>query len=94
VLLWLDLVKLTPEITTENRREYSTRLTYKLAAESAGVTYKTLNEWNQKDRQIIWKILPVCTIYPKMQCGWGFEASGTLKRSRKSWKLLRFACGF
>ena len=23
-------------------------MTYKLAAESAGVTYKTLNEWNQK----------------------------------------------
>jgi hypothetical protein len=38
------------------------------------------------DREI-WKILPVCTIDPKMQCGWGFEASGTLKRSRKSWKL-------
>jgi len=26
-------------------------LTYRLAAELAGVTYKTLNEWNQKGRQ-------------------------------------------
>ena len=40
--------KLTPEIQQRIGENIALGLTYKLAAESAGVTYKTLNEWNQK----------------------------------------------
>jgi hypothetical protein len=40
--------KLTPEIQKIIGENISLGLTYRLAAELAGVTYKTLNEWNQK----------------------------------------------
>jgi transposase len=40
--------KLTPEIQQRIGDNIALGLTYRLAAESAGVTYKTLNEWNQK----------------------------------------------
>ena len=40
--------KLTPEIQQRIGENIALGLTYRLAAESAGVTYKTLNEWNQK----------------------------------------------
>ena len=61
--------KMTPEITKRIGENIALGLTYALAAELAGVTYKTYNEWNQKgaDREIR-EILSVCTIYQKMQC--------------------------
>ena len=37
--------KLTPEITTKIGDGVSLGLTYALAAESAGITYKTFNDW-------------------------------------------------
>jgi|SRR5208283_4170181 len=40
--------KLTPEIQKRIGENIALGLTYKLAAEAAGITYKTLNEWNQK----------------------------------------------
>lgn len=40
--------KLTPELQKRIGENISLGLTYRLAAELAGVTYKTLNEWNQK----------------------------------------------
>jgi transposase len=40
--------KLNPEIQKRIGENIALGLTYRLAAESAGVTYKTLNEWNQK----------------------------------------------
>ena len=40
--------KLTPELQQIIGDNIALGLTYKLAAESAGLTYKTLNEWNQK----------------------------------------------
>jgi hypothetical protein len=40
--------KLTPEIQKRIGENIALGLTYRLAAELAGVTYKTLNEWNQK----------------------------------------------
>jgi hypothetical protein len=40
--------KLTSEIQQRIGENIALGLTYRLAAESAGVTYKTLNEWNQK----------------------------------------------
>jgi hypothetical protein len=40
--------KLTPEIQQRIGENISLGLTYRLAAELAGVTYKTFNEWNQK----------------------------------------------
>jgi hypothetical protein len=40
--------KLTLEIQQRIGENIALGLTYRLAAESAGVTYKTLNEWNQK----------------------------------------------
>ena len=40
--------KLTPEIQQRIGENIALGLTYRLAAELAGVTYKTLNEWNQK----------------------------------------------
>ena|SRR5271157_3529738 len=40
--------KLTPDIQKRIGDNISLGLTYRLAAELAGVTYKTLNEWNQK----------------------------------------------
>jgi hypothetical protein len=40
--------KLTPDIQQRIGENIALGLTYGLAAESAGVTYKTLNEWNQK----------------------------------------------
>jgi hypothetical protein len=40
--------KLTPEIQHTIGENIALGLTYKLAAEAAGITYKTLNEWNQK----------------------------------------------
>ena len=40
--------KLTPDIQKRIGDNISLDLTYRLAAESAGVTYKTFNEWNQK----------------------------------------------
>jgi hypothetical protein len=42
--------KLTPEIQQRIGENIALGLTYRLAAESAGVTYKTLNEWNQKGK--------------------------------------------
>jgi hypothetical protein len=40
--------KLTPELQKRIGDNIALGLTYKLAAELAGVTYKTFNEWNQK----------------------------------------------
>ena len=40
--------KLTPDIQKRIGENIALGLTYRLAAESVGVTYKTLNEWNQK----------------------------------------------
>jgi hypothetical protein len=40
--------KLTQEIQQRIGDNITLGLTYRLAAELAGVTYKTLNEWNQK----------------------------------------------
>jgi hypothetical protein len=40
--------KLTPDIQQRIGENISLGLTYRLAAELAGVTYKTFNEWNQK----------------------------------------------
>ena len=40
--------KLTPEIQKRIGDNIALGLTYRLAAESAGVTCKTVNEWNQK----------------------------------------------
>ena len=40
--------KLNPEIQKRIEKNISLGLTYRLAAELAGVTYKTFNEWNQK----------------------------------------------
>ncbi len=40
--------KLTPEIQKRIGDNIALGLTYRLAAESVGITYKTLNEWNQK----------------------------------------------
>jgi transposase len=40
--------KLTPEIQQRIGDNIALGLTYRLAAESVGITYKTLNEWNQK----------------------------------------------
>jgi transposase len=40
--------KLTPEIQKRIGDNITFGLTYRLAAELAGVTYKTFNEWNQK----------------------------------------------
>ncbi len=40
--------KLTPEIQRKIGENIALGLTYRLAAESAGLTYKTLNEWNQR----------------------------------------------
>ena len=40
--------KLTPDIQQRIGENIALGLTYRLAAELAGVTYKTFNEWNQK----------------------------------------------
>ena len=40
--------KLTSELQQRIGDNIALGLTYRLAAESAGITYKTLNEWNQK----------------------------------------------
>jgi hypothetical protein len=40
--------KLTSEIQQRIGDNIALGLTYRLAAESVGITYKTLNEWNQK----------------------------------------------
>jgi hypothetical protein len=40
--------KLTPELQQRIGDNIALGLTYRLAAESAGITYKTLSEWNQK----------------------------------------------
>ena len=40
--------KLTPEIQQRIGENIALGLTYKLAADAAGITYKTLNEWNKK----------------------------------------------
>jgi hypothetical protein len=40
--------KLTPEIQQRIGENIALGLTYRLAAELVGVTYKTLNQWNQK----------------------------------------------
>ncbi len=40
--------KLTPEIQKRIGENIALGLTYRLAAESVGITYKSLNEWNQK----------------------------------------------
>jgi transposase len=40
--------KLTPDIQQRIGDNIALGLTYRLAAESVGVTYKTFNEWNQK----------------------------------------------
>ena len=43
--------KLTPEIQQRIGNNIALGLTYRLAAESAGVTYKSLNEWNQRGQK-------------------------------------------
>jgi|SRR5271157_2462632 len=43
--------KLTDEVQQRIGDNIALGLTYKLAAESAGVTYKSLNEWNQKGQK-------------------------------------------
>jgi hypothetical protein len=40
--------KLTPDIQQRIGDNIALGLTYRLATESVGVTYKTLNEWNQR----------------------------------------------
>lgn len=40
--------KLTPKIQKRIGENIALELTYRLAAESAGLIYKTLNEWNQR----------------------------------------------
>ncbi len=40
--------KLSPDIQKRIGDNIALGLTYRLAAESVGITYKTLNEWNQK----------------------------------------------
>ena len=40
--------KLTPQLQHKIGENIALGLPYKLAAEAAGITYKTLNEWNQK----------------------------------------------
>jgi hypothetical protein len=40
--------KLTLELQQRIGENIALGLTYRLAAQSAGITYKTLNEWNQK----------------------------------------------
>jgi transposase len=42
--------KLTPEITKRIGDNVSLGLTYSLAAEASGITYKTLNEWHKKGK--------------------------------------------
>jgi transposase len=43
--------KLTPEIQKRIGDNISLGLTYSLASEAAGITYKTFNEWNQKGQK-------------------------------------------
>ena len=43
--------KLTNEIQQRIGDNIALGLTYRLAAKSAGITYKTLNEWNQKGQK-------------------------------------------
>ena len=40
--------KLTPELQQRIGENIALGLTYRLAAQLAGITYKTFNEWNQK----------------------------------------------
>jgi hypothetical protein len=40
--------KLTPELQNKIGENVSLGLTYSLASEAAGITYKTFNEWNKK----------------------------------------------
>jgi hypothetical protein len=40
--------KLTPELQQKIGDNIALGLTYSLASEAAGITYKTFNEWNQK----------------------------------------------
>ena len=40
--------KLTPDIQKRIGENIALGLTYRLAAQSVGITYKTLNEWNQR----------------------------------------------
>jgi hypothetical protein len=42
--------KMTPEITTQIGDNIALGLTYSLAAESAGITYKTFNIWLNKGK--------------------------------------------
>ena len=48
--LWLDPSKLTPDIQKRIGDNIALGLTYRLAAESAGVTYKTFNLWYQNGK--------------------------------------------
>jgi len=72
--------KLNPEIQKRIGENLSLGLTYRLAVESSGVTYKTLNEWNQRGQtEKSGKSYHFAQHIKKMQCGRGSEASGTLK---------------
>ena len=43
--------KLTPELQQKIGDNIALGLTYSLASEAAGITYKTFNEWNQKGQK-------------------------------------------
>jgi hypothetical protein len=61
--------KLTPDIKKRIGENIALGLTYSLAAESAGVTYKTYNEWNQRRQtEKSGKYFEFHQIYPEMQC--------------------------
>jgi hypothetical protein len=50
--------KLTPEIQKIIGDNISLGLTYRLAAEAPGITYKTLNQWVQRGKKFnVWRIL-------------------------------------
>jgi DNA invertase Pin-like site-specific DNA recombinase len=60
--------KLTKEVQQRIGDNIALGLTYRLAAESAGVTYKTYNEWNQKGQTEKSDKYFEFSIHPKMQC--------------------------
>ena len=61
--------KLTPEIQKRIGDNIALGLTYRLAAEAAGITYKTFNEYmNRGQTEKSGKYYQFCTIYSKMQC--------------------------
>ncbi len=61
--------KLNPELQHRIGDNVALGLTYSLASEAVGITYKTFNSWMKRGEDgEIWEILSVCTIYSKMQC--------------------------